>query len=96
MDYTKKDLAKLQEFKLRESIDNVPIVFNYLYIYQTEVIFIQSVRKKYKVLCSPQCHETALYFGNNFDCVFESDNLEETKIEFHKMVFRSIRRHSGW
>lgn len=96
MDYNKKDLEYLQEFKLKNTLDDVPIVFNYLYIYQNEVIFINHFRKKYRVLCSPQCHEAILFDGRQFDVVYENESLEQTKIEFHKYVFRSIRKHSGW
>ena len=94
MDFKKRDVVALQEYKLRNSIDDVPCICNHLYILNTEVIFMQFVRGKYQVCCSPQCQEIASYIGYTFDVIYECKDYNEALNKFLTYIFNNIRRHT--
>lgn len=92
MNFEEKDLISLQQFKIKNNLDDLPLTANNLFINGYKVIFIKKSKKMYKICASASCHFAPMYTEGTFDVVFASEDLEFCKAMFQSYVIRAFSR----
>ena len=87
MDFSLKEFEDLQKFKIKNSINDVPMIANHFFCYKTKCVLLKECRGNFTVYCSPQCHQVALVPMKTFDICYQSKNYEDALNFFNKAVF---------
>lgn len=81
-DFSQKDLENLYCFKIKNSLDDVPLPSNYCFIYNNKMLFIKKSRDYYRLCASPILECSPVVREQVFDVIFQSKDLMEVVEQF--------------
>lgn len=86
-----KDFELLHKNKINYP-GEVPVCSKYFFCLNNEIIFMKKSRRFYKVMATSSCGFEPTFRESFFDCVYYSDDLEQSKEMFISYVSRLLCR----